>query len=163
MKTLLFHKEISFKRAIKIPIFKSTLINKLHPFIDWELCTFDIKIHKLNKGDCPCRPIWHYDGHNDPFNTPLNYYMLFLQGNAECKTKFFKNEPPLKCENTERSIHNLAKFYENIIGKTGIIQLDYNKCNYYTNKQLHQADYSQNNGERLLIRANLKRLIKNEY
>ena len=155
MKTLVFEKGKSYKFLTnKYQDFRD-LVSKYHGLLDIENCEYDYKLHRLDVGECPCRPIWHYDGTNNPTVDPEVQHALFLTGTSYCPTLFFK-ETPVLVNSTEKNIHD----WHNDLEKTQeTFPIHYDVWTLYTSKTIHRASHAETAGERLLIRIK-ERILK---
>lgn len=154
MKTLVFEKLKSFQYLYNsYQVFRKE-ITKYSGTLDPENCEIDLKIHLFESvGEVPCRPIWHYDGTNEPTKVPVWKYSLYLTGDGISQTRFFVSEP-VPFDGTEKEIHQYARTLE--IQNELTRSLDYDMFHEYDNKTLHTAVRSTNCGERVLIRLKEK-------
>lgn len=150
MKQLIFEKFKSYKHLTKYKDFVSIMENYTGS-LDPEKCLIDYKVHELEFGDCPARPIWHYDGTNNPYYDKKVRYELFLQGGGYCPTKFFIIGPKELPSGTEQEVHLAAKKYETA-NPNDVKWIDYNIWNLYSSTSLHAATKSNGKETRILIR-----------
>lgn len=149
MKTLVFEKNKSLSYLTRR---YSEFIEYLPKITNLNDYLYDYKIHELNVGDCPARPIWHYDGTNNPIHEETVNYHLFLSGDAICPTEFFVNEISFlsNSNSTEDDVNEHATWWIKSNEKT--FQLPYDTWYSYTNKNLHCATHCVKAGTRILIR-----------
>lgn len=147
-----FEKGCTFKYLQKYDLFRDKM-SSYSGTLDPSNCSIDFKIHDLNVGEVPSRPIWHYDGTNSPSVDPTVKYELLLSGTALSATRFFVEEPD-PIDGTEGFIHKKAKVLE----EKGLLvrYLSFDTWSLYTSRNLHSASPSLCSGERVLIRLKEK-------
>ncbi len=150
MKTIIFEKYKPYSYLKKYEIF-SEIMKNYSGKLDPEKCSIDLKIHELNFGDCPARPVWHYDGPNDESVVFKYKYELYLQGEGYCPTKFFLLNPKILPFGTEKEVHLAAKKYE-VANPDRIYYIPYDTWNFYYSHDLHSATKSIGKETRVLIR-----------
>ena len=148
MQTKVFEKLKTYRYLFsKYEDFRN-VIKQYSGHLNPEYCLIDFKIHEMKIGEIPCRPIWHYDGTNNPSIDPKTDYCLYLSGTCQSQTKFFITEPPL-LNATESEIHKYALSMEK---DNPTYHIPYNRWNHYTSENLHAAVKAKTSGTRLLIR-----------
>ena len=147
--------DFNFVRERSIPLVQKILDTCPLRYDGFERFLVDIKLHSLDKGECPCLFGWHLDGHPNPwhYDVPALYH-LFLVGPMHSRTIFLKHPTELDVLDSE----DPKKISENYCRQLADMKPDYyhapeNTWVTFTSEDFHSGPVFNKPANRVLLRV----------